>query len=72
MLKSESYVPESGWSLCGIHVTRESIKGMLGAAGFHLGPGINAATRGKKENRHHVVLMWQILCGGFFLNGAIH
>lgn len=43
---------------------RESIKGMFRAAGFHLGPGINAAAgrkekikkmEGKKERRNSVI-----------------
>lgn len=48
VLNSNAYIPESYWSLWRPNVARESIEGMFRAAGFHLGPGINAAT-GRKE-----------------------
>lgn len=50
---SESYVPESGWSPCRIHVTQGSIKGVFRAAGLHLGPGVNAAAGTGKTGRRH-------------------
>lgn len=52
VLKSNAYIPESYWSLWRTNVARESIEGMFRAAGFHLGPGINAAAlidAGRKE-----------------------